>query len=467
MEQKIKGIVTAIKYAPEPVNDRYTVLSSKLSYCNGNGSINIGDTVEFNDVENPQAVKIEGGQSPAYKAQLSRLLNKIYTSKNMHIMEKRYTGNVLEAAVKMLPLLDSAARVFLRSLVTGAPIVVRFHNDGDGSSGATALYKAVCHMEEKLGMASSIAWRMSRSIAYSIDDLYYDEVFFKGYKSVEKPVIVIIDFGTNRESEESIMKAKESYELIMLDHHMPYEGFEKARPELYISPWDFGSNSNFTAGALATIFAELVSGLKLDIFEKASFISDFSNMAHFKIGSKPEKLAVVLDYITSIKKSSSKVVTPSYIDSIISDKEKLESTYTHAKNLMSEAIDAGIRAVKIYNTGYASVHVVDFGHVVDMNNDYPLPGRYSSALQQKFETIDNGPSITIVHYGNFISIRISKAISDKVDILGKINLLDKETDGQVSGGGHKEAASIRAGEANIGHALRRMLELLGVSFNKM
>ncbi|MEM0149271.1 MAG: DHH family phosphoesterase [Candidatus Micrarchaeaceae archaeon] len=465
MANSFKGIVTSIKYAPNPSDDKCAIISSKVFYCKRDGNnIDVGDVVESKNFEKFPISKVGRCSNEAYEALLSKRLAQIYTSRNTAAIKKHYKKHALKTVLKMARQLDLAARVLLKALISNAPISVHFHNDGDGASGAIALYRAISSIEAKSGISASIAWRMSRSISYSMEDFYYDDIFFQGSKSMEKPLVFIIDFGTNRESEEGLSQAAKSCNVVMIDHHMPYNGFDAIKPKNYINPWDFGSDSNFTAGALAAVFAELISGLDLEIFEKSSFISDFSSFGDFTTGSKAEKMAVVMDYLTSVKKSSGKIVTPSYMDPIITNEEKLESTYARAKNLMAEAIDAGIRVVKDYKAGSIIIHVVDFKRIAPADSDYPLPGRYSSALQQKFEVLDNGSTITIVHYGNFISIRISKLLSDSVDILGKISSLVTETNGMASGGGHKEAASIKVGEANIDRMLRRVLELLGVKF---
>ncbi|MGC8669915.1 MAG: DHH family phosphoesterase [Candidatus Micrarchaeia archaeon] len=460
-----KGIVTSIKYSVNPSEDKYTILSKKTFFAIKNSyTLNLGDIVESEDFGSKPIRIVNSMQKPFYEELIQERIKEIYNDANIKNVKTNYESSKLNSVIKMLPLLDKIAQTLLRAIITNTPIVVRFHNDGDGASGALALYKAIKSIEPKVGIPASVSWRMSRGIAYLMDDFNGDEVFFNGFKSIEKPIILIIDFGTNPESEKGLIAAKK-YNTIIIDHHILYDGFDSIKPELYINPWNFGSNSNFTAGALAAILAELVSNLDLNIFEKASFISDFSSFASFEAGSKHEKIAVVLDYLTSARKGSGKQIAPPYIDSIISNDDLLQNTYLHAKNLMADSIDAGLRSVKTYQSSLATIHVLNFEDIKN-NNDYPLPGRFSSALQQKFEELDNQKSITIVYYGNFISVRISKSISERADILSKINNLKIETNGLVTGGGHKEAVSIKAGEENIRKILKRLLFLFGVRIDE-
>ncbi|MCL4374200.1 MAG: hypothetical protein M1360_03540 [Candidatus Marsarchaeota archaeon] len=460
MPGKYRGVLSSIKYGESAGDDICTIISSSVSYRKMDGDrAEVGDMVEVSD----ESMRVAGSRQEAahaYERMLSKIIKGIYSAKNIKMISERYNESVLKAALKMSEKLNASAHVLLGALVSGAPIVVRFHNDGDGASGATALYRAVTHICAIAGIEPRISWRMNRSIAYSLEDFYFDKMFFQGYKSIEKPVVMIIDFGTNKESEQGLAEAGKECSIIMLDHHIPYKEFESVRPKDYINPWDFEGDSNFTAGALAAVFAELMSGMDLSIFEKSSFISDFSSFADFVHDIQAEKIAVVLDYLTSTKRSG-KSVSPGYIDSIISSAEELDSTYSHARNLMSEAIDAGLRAVKTHKIGATSVNIVDFRHVLNGYSDYPLPGRFSSAMQRKFESLNGPNTITIVHYGNFASVRLSKEISQRVNILAKIKRLGEETGGLVSGGGHMEAASIKASEASMERTLKRLMELLG------
>ncbi|MGC8647553.1 MAG: DHH family phosphoesterase [Candidatus Micrarchaeia archaeon] len=450
------AIISTIRYTPDQNADIYTAISdsSVFKFNAGIFDADIGFRITL---ENGKPISKMPAQMGEYEKVLSKLVKKIEIRRSSIVAVNREVENIAE---KMESTLAIAANLLLKSILSGAPIVVRFHNDADGASGAIALYKVIRHIEGKFGFESNISWRMNRSIEYSAEDFYYDQVFFKGFKSIEKPLVVIIDFGTNKGSEKSIVEAKKSCNIIILDHHIQYEGFESVKPELYINPWDFGGDSNFTAGALVSVFGSLITGLDLSNLIKASFVGDFSTYAEFVPGSEQEKIAAVLDYLTASKRV--KNISPSYLLEFIEDKAKLEETYTHAKNLMIEAIDAGLRNVKNYlNNKGISIHIVDFKKISN-DDGYPLPGRFSSALQHKFEELYGTNTVTIVHFGNYISIRVSKEISSDIDLLGKISTLSSETNGQVTGGGHKEAASIKTREGEMESTLRWLLRLLGV-----
>ncbi|HIH49846.1 TPA: hypothetical protein HA291_00090, partial [Candidatus Micrarchaeota archaeon] len=89
-------------------------------------------------------------------------------------------------------------------------------------------------------------------------------------------------------------------------------------------------------------------------------------------------------------------------------------------------------------------------------------GRYSSKLQNHLETENNGNTITIVHYGNYISMRISKDLSGSVNLLEIIERLKVATNGELSGGGHQQAASIKTTSEHMNDTMRMLLVELGV-----
>jgi RecJ-like exonuclease len=449
------GIVTTIKHAPKPAEDEYCILGKGVSYKTGQDIQE--DKVDY-------AIGKLANEEAKRRAEMliDEISKKIYNSSNRQNILQKYADGHLNAVNSMIGILEESAVLLLEKIVSGAPIIIRYHNDGDGASGAVALYKALLHISEKYGIKGHIAWRMNRSIAYGVDELYDDLIYFGNFESFMKPTLIIIDFGTSQESEESIKKATKTYDIIWLDHHAPYESFKNIKPHLYANPWEHGGNSNFTAGALAAIFGELISGIDLRLFEQSSFISDFSEYAVYNNSEKAEKIAVVLDYLTSSKRSS-KQPSIQYIEQSVSDEKKLESIYNNARNLMAEAISKGIEAVRTYKSvDDIGIHIVDFNDVVSDVSEYPLPGRFSSALQRKFEDIFGPRTITLVHFGSFISIRLSKSISSEISILDKIRELEKNTDGMISGGGHKEAASIRTERGKMDNVISMLLEMLGV-----
>jgi archaea-specific RecJ-like exonuclease len=453
------GIVSSVRLASNPFDNIYNVIGQKVIQTNSSMQIELYDKVvtkEENLEKSGTATKEE------YAKALSSLLESIDIDGN--IKDITLGKDYEKVAIKMMPELAKAARLLIKAFVSGAPIVVRFHNDGDGSTGGIALYRALAQLQQKFFIKErAVSWQMNRSIAYTLESFYTDKMLFGSYESAEKPLVVITDFGTSPESVDAIKASQDICEIIWLDHHVPYEGFPNDMITHYINVFGFGGDSNFTAGLLTCIFAQILAKINVEDLKDAALVSDFSAYADFKSESAL-KNAIILDYLTSSNNEMHS--KPKQMDAIISNKEKSESTFRHANGQLEEAISEGIKNLSSYkNADGITISLLDFSHVAKLGLDYPLPGRYTSRLQDRLESKNGGKTITVVYYGSFISMRTSKDIQGSIDILKIIEKLRADTNGAVSGGGHKQAASIKTDRGNIKEVTRLLLIELGVTTN--
>ncbi|MGC8568027.1 MAG: DHH family phosphoesterase [Candidatus Micrarchaeia archaeon] len=359
---------------------------------------------------------------------------------------------------KIIEELKKASKLLARKLIANAPIIVRFHNDGDGASGAIALYQAFKEIEAK-NIASGIqntAWKINKKIAYTYDSFMDDKATVQGYSSTEKPCLFITDFGTTEESTEGISAAKGIFDIIWIDHHPLYEGFGKIENGFYINSWNFGNDSNLTAGTLSCMLAEVMSGINTKDLKLASLISDHS--AYALPDQKAEKLSVFLDYVTSLKQYSpellGKELNPKLMHEIINNEKKFMEIHTYAYNIMEDVIGVGMKHIKEYRVNGVKVNVLNFEHIAKLGVSYPPPGKFLSNLQGRIES--KYDAITIMYYNYYVLIRISRGISNRVKILNIIADIKNESEYVLSGGGHNEAASIRCEK---GHE-KEVLELL-------
>ncbi len=336
----------------------------------------------------------------------------------------------------MLKKLKDAALLFLSKLLLGAPIVVRFHNDSDGSSGAYCLFKSISGMGIEL--KSRISWRMHKSVFYSKDDASNDILFTNNFSSITKPLLFIIDFGTAIESNESISIAKEKLDIIWLDHHPVVEGFEGVSLPNYINPWLFGGDSDYTAGLLACTFSKLYSNIETKEIEGASLIGDYSKFA----SNYGKELSEILELITSDSKIiNSRSITPYDIEGIMSNQSLKAELLGYARHHMSEALDLALNSLKVYKGSNANLYLLDFKNVRSEELRYPLPGRFASKLLTRIEELNSKPCIVVLHFSSFISIRLSKPL--EINLLEVVKRAKEAFSNIDSAGGHKNAASIK------------------------
>ena len=458
METLTSGIVASTRRGSGG-NDFYTIINKGSAVTvSTNIALSLMESVDVAYDESFKAISVQSNgtaDKAIYDAALSALVGLAGVRANAK--EITFGQMAIKDGGKLISALADTAESLLRSYVTGAPLIVRFHNDGDGSTGALSLYRALLGVDSKVfAEARQSSWFMNKSIAYIMESAYADSMMLNQYSSVERPVLLITDFGTSEESRPGIDMIKEKANVIWIDHHLPYAGFAREGVN-YINSWDFGSDSNMTAGALTSLFAQAISGADYGELIRASFISDYSKYADSG-DTEAVKLATLLDYMTAKNRNG---ITPKQMEAVISDKEKYSVMFATARDQMDEALELGINSANKYRSSKGiEIFVVDFSPIAEKDQGFPLPGRYSSKLQGRLEELNGERVMTVVHFGNFISMRVSKAVSAEVDILGVIERL-KVSSEEIGGGGHAEAASIRVQKTNLKDALRLLLAELG------
>ena len=445
----MEGIITCTKntitkkYVFVGINDKKLILRELSNTCD----LKTGDYVSIN--EKYEIIK----KITFDKTSEEKLLDIYSIAERISGHKKEYNPSIKEAKKILSSMHQSflnSSKLLIKKLITASPIIVRFHNDADGSSGAYALYLAMNELIKLFDVQYKphITWTMQKTVSYGIEDALDDSHMASQYTSIEKPLLLITDFGTSKQSNAGVEKALEKLDIIWLEHHPIEEGFNYKKINNYINPWLFGGDSNITAGFLSCVFAYYLSGLELNELENASMIGDYSTYADFK---KPGvELSAFLDMVTSdprIISSVSNNLTPVEIASVLNDKERYASLLSSAKIKMEESIHAAMGKIRQYRSKTLLIYVSDFSLSRNRESRYPLPGRFSSKLLDYLSSKNTLPCVLILHFGFYISIRIDKKIAEKLDILNIINTLKSEHEDDVeAGGGHISAASIKVSE---------------------
>lgn len=411
-------------------------------------------------IENGEIVeKLIGDGKELYDENMAMLLLKIKAKD--YVQSRKSNDPTFNKIIKRItPRLADVAAKASRAFISGAPMVVRFHNDGDGATGGIAIYRALSRLVE-LGLCDQrqVSWQMNRSVFYTLDAFYLDKMVFESRSSAERPLLFITDFGTATESNSAIASASPICDIVWIDHHVIPSGFEPWKGTIYVNPFNMDGDSKLSAGFMCAMVAGMV-GANATMLGEAALISDYSSYSDGK-NIEAQKIALVLDFLTSERQANEK--KPKQMDEILNDKSELERIFALASSAIDDAVNAGIKTMKKYRSSEGvSISVVNFSDL-GIATAYPLPGRYASKLQHTLEQMNGGKTLTIVYYGSYISMRISGDIKDKVDILKIISNLSSESSGSISGGGHKEAASIKVNGNLKESALSMLLEKLGVA----
>ena len=441
----MEGIVVCIKRSVRIPLFYIVGISGNGPLCIAESSINAG-LGELVSVENGGIARVIEGAAKAqdlYSRLISISLEK--AKRSLSASPGSIGISDIDAATeRMRPALESAALLLLKKLLLGAPILIRFHNDADGSSGAYAIYSGMkAFLNERKANA---VWIMHKGVAYSAYDAESDRLILNGYESLERPLILIIDFGTSADSNAGAEKALAYADVIWLDHHPVPEGFEGMKAQHYINPWLFGSDSNYTAGLLSSMLARLFSKSPSHEMECASLVGDHS--AYTVACSEGRDLATLLDLITSDARvtglSTAWDITPQYIEGILNNRQRYDELLKYAKVRLDDTTNLALKRLKVYDAHDSKIFLLDFDDVRDDNTGFPLPGRFATRLMDTIAGLNPAGGILILHINQYISIRLSPGLEKRIGILGIINeLKERYGAGVESGGGHSNAASIK------------------------
>lgn len=458
---RTEGVVTAIRFGATDADNIYTIVSESVMQLKSGIRLELYDRVAVRTDAGSVEVDLLGRG----EAECQGLIDGIVNSMGIAEPSTAYLKDSGADAMKRLaPEMKEAARTFLRALVSGAPMIVRFHNDGDGGDGALALYMAVEELKARLRLESdSIVWIMNPGVSYKTDLFYSDALLMNGYISAVRPVITIIDFGTSPDSSESVRMARGKYDFVWLDHH-PINGFDYSPIGHYASPWLEGGDSNLTAGVLACCFAEMMSGINASLFKKASLISDHSSYADYS-DKRAADVAMVVDALTVKPEApSGQRITPKYMAGVLGDRAKFEEILHDVVSQFSEALEIGLKKSKRHTSQSGiAVYTFDYSAIADEGFRYVTKGKFSTRLQDMLEEKSGERTVTLVYDKGTISVRMSKNVAPEVGIIRIINEMIEEADYVDSGGGHNEAASIRTDSSHMKELLSLMLDKLGVT----
>lgn len=465
----MEGIVTSIRIGSKSNDCRYNVIwHNKAAQIRSAVPLDLYDKIDIDDNFEMPYINAKQPHGRASDAECDALIASFSKSIGIRQNKPHSISKEIDRFIEAdADAIDSCALILLEAYVSGAPIIIRFHNDGDGSTGAIALYRAFGYLGKKLfeNENANAYWTMNKSIAYSEDSLFVDESTFNSYKSIRKPLVLLTDFGTTNESEGAIKKAYKKYSLVWIDHHPIYDGCPYADFDFYINPWGLGMNSNICAGVITASIAEkLAPGMNFTLLKKAALDSDHSE--YYTYNEDTHALALVLDSLTANDRIGyqEKRITPKYLDAIITDPESFARVLNSASAQISESLDIGIKNAKrhVTKSGIAA-YVLDYKAVADRRFEYIKQGRYTTKLQDKLEEINGFKTITIVYYKNYISVRVNKGISNSINLLSIIAKLKENTEYVQNGGGHNEAASIKVDYDETGSVMHLLLgELIGI-----
>lgn len=333
---------------------------------------------------------------------------------------------ILEKLKEFIPLILDAAQ--------SNSLIVRYHGDADGISGALAIKKALSQYYRAI-------YIQNNSPFYELTSALFDITLFP---RSQKPTILLIDFGSNKESEEALQLLKaNNFQILHIDHH-PFT-FDKNLPDLYVTPWLFGGESNYTAGMIAGELARLLGYAEASNFQKISLSGDKSTFLKEEWREEADKASLVLDFLAQNAEGKTRCID--VYEKALSNREMFNLIYAQANAEIEEILfktkDIELKESK---RGFKFA-VINLSSMIE-NKKFPGRGAAAGIIFDKFKKI--GPLVVVGYFEGVFSIRANdEAINIGFSANDEIEKIKNDLgDLILSGGGHKCASSLRTSKTN-------------------
>ena len=347
------------------------------------------------------------------------------------IAELKYEPLISDKITKKLkPKIQQLAEKLTEASMNRRYIMLRFHGDADGISGALALSEVLkCY-----------AYQQNAAV-YSVRDAIRD---LSNLTNEDNPLAVFLDFGMNKESEEGLGLLKAAgVELVLIDHHPPSEKIYRIA-DFVLTPWEFSNGedvSRYVAGYLAAEVARAMGAVEAEKYAAIACAGDKSTV--FETGEVDYKAALVMDYLATHAAYGNNL---RFYKSIIGKKELFDSIYMQAEEKIEEAATKSMRSMKELQTANGILlYTVD---VYDVVKKGEFPNR-SKVTTRIFDKVKGNGAVVVLGTGEkTIIIRINDAAAAKgisaESIAEKIAV--SMDDFVESGGGHIKAGALRIKE---------------------
>lgn len=211
-------------------------------------------------------------------------------------------------------------------------VLVRFHHDADGIAGALALSSVL----------KFSAWQQNSAV-YSMRDAVRD----LGTLAYEQsPIVLLVDFGMNKQSEEGLRLLKASGAWVAIIDHHPPSGDAAKIADMGITPWEFSQDkdcSKYTAGYLACEIA-VACGIERQKAMGLAKIACAGDKSHiFITGAEDREKALVLDFLAAHASFGNSL---DFYRKVMASEELFRSIVQQAKDSIEEAAQKAMEGMK-------------------------------------------------------------------------------------------------------------------------
>ena len=370
---------------------------------------------------------------------------KVYSEVEQKLMDKVELNDALlfenPASTVLTEKIKELARKFIAAKELNRYILLRFHGDADGISGALAL-KNILRFR---AYQQNSAVYSPRDAVNDLGNLHHEN----------KPLVVLLDFGTNAQSIGGLKLLKAgNLEVICIDHH-PLHADVESNVNALLSPWTvegLEEQSKYTAGYLASEIANMCGAENCGRFAKIACAGDKSDVA--EPDDKDRKTALVLDYLGAHTSFGNNL---EFYADVLKKEELYSSIYSQAHEKINEALERALPKVKKSEKNGIIVYTMQLDGIIEPK-EFPNRSKVTTAVFEHFKS--DSPMVVIGYGKRTIILRGNDAFIERGNSFSEIigNISSTMKDFVMSGGGHAKAAAVRVEEGYEKSTIDRITE---------
>lgn len=349
-----------------------------------------------------------------------------------------------EMSGKLMPKIKELVAKLKKVKADNRFVLLRFHHDADGISGAFALSKVI-------GFSAF----QQNSAVYTVKDAIRD---LSNISHEEKPLVVLLDFGLNKESIEGLKLLKAAgVEVFAIDHHPPSKEVMEV-PDFVLTPWEFAEGEDVSHYVAGYLCAEIAGAMGEDAEEYAKIACAGDKSDLLGSDENDRKRALVLDYLAAHSGFGNNL---KFYKSVLGNKELFDSMWLQADEKIAEAADKVMKTMKKKKAGGVAVYLLELEPVI-VKGEFPNRSKITTRVFERLKR--DGPLVVLGLGKRTVIMRINDSAAQKgirADDIAK-KILETMPDFAESGGGHGRAGAIRVKEGFVDSVVEEIIRMIEV-----
>jgi RecJ-like exonuclease len=422
------------------------------------------------ELEIIKAHKLDNGE-------LKEISEKIQAMEN----EKAQPDNVdflvdSEIMRALKPRMKKVTEIIKRAIFSNRPIILKHHNDCDGYSSGIALERAILplilehHMSNTAGRMYFKRTPMKAPFYEYMDAVKDISMFIDDHKNYgqQPPLIILTDNGSTEEDLLSI-KAVKIYgaDVVVIDHHYPGEVVDgKVAVDEYVTahvnPYLEGYDSTMCAGILGTEISRMINKNVTNVDHIPGIAATADRVKGVEVDKYKEltrkygytdddmqTLTEIIDfqsYYLRFMEARGLVNSLFGEDNFIKQREIMRLVGHEIKERNQAALKAARHYMHVEEHNGTMIMTLDADKITS-RGQFPAIGKVVGMTHDSLKQENPGKPIISMGLGpDFITLRMTDEADFKVGEIVKM-LQEKVPYGNVDGGGHEHAGSLKFLEA--------------------